>query len=449
MFFLQMKLFLIVLASVIGIIAAEDCFCGLFVEHDGVIPETVGPIQVLDNVTTTTCNDEGEIDCEFHCLQVARYYESSPMWAIDAMYPGENFTVGQFLCNSVRTVEGADYEYVENSVVEFHRQIGQTPGACYPFSYITGSRSHTLCCDEDGVWSQCGSKSDFSFLQKPNVHIKDESYVIDKLQGFGKDGIDKLQVISDFDGTLSKYADESGKIFDSCHAAMDNSNAVPLEYRDMAYKLRDKYYPIEIDNSMTAEEKTPFMIEWWSKAHEGLIKHNITRESVKNAAYNSNITLRDGATQFIRRLSELEVPVLVFSAGIGNVIQEVLTKNEILLKNVKIVSNMMKWDKNDILVDFEEPLIHVLNKSEKALKTTSYFSTLEHRPNIILMGDHLGDLQMADGALTGDYMPLTIGFLNDEVDKRLETFKKSFDIVLTKDNTFDCVSSALEYFTSI
>lgn len=60
-----------------------------------------------------------------------------------------------------------------------------------------------------------------------------------------------------------------------------------------------------------------------------------------------------------------------------------------------------------------------MNKSEKALQTTAYFSTLEHRPNIILMGDHLGDLQMADGAAIGAYKPLTIGFLNDKVHDKI------------------------------
>lgn len=43
----------------------------------------------------------------------------------------------------------------------------------------------------------------------------------------------------------------------------------------------------------------------------------------------------------------------MFSAGIGNIIEEVMKKNQIFLDNVKIVSNMMKWNENDILVDFE------------------------------------------------------------------------------------------------
>lgn len=43
---------------------------------------------------------------------------------------------------------------------------------------------------------------------------------------------------------------------------------------------------------MSNEEKTPYMIEWWTKAHDGLLKYKITRECVRNAACNSNITLR-------------------------------------------------------------------------------------------------------------------------------------------------------------
>ena len=63
---------------------------------------------------------------------------------------------------------------------------------------------------------------------------------------------------------------------------------------------------------------------------------------------------------------------------------------------------------------FKGEIIHIYNKNENAIHDSDYFENLEHRENIILMGDSLGDLHMADGA-TDSAQILKIGFLNDKV----------------------------------
>lgn len=35
-----------------------------------------------------------------------------------------------------------------------------------------------------------------------------------------------------------------------------------MEYMQLATRLREKYYPIEISPKLTAEEKIPYMIQW-------------------------------------------------------------------------------------------------------------------------------------------------------------------------------------------
>lgn len=54
------------------------------------------------------------------------------------------------------------------------------------------------------------------------------------------------------------------------------------------------------------------------------------------------------------------------------------------------------------------------NKHDGALRNTEYFKQLKEYSNIILMGDSLGDLSMADGAPSVENI-LRIGFLNDKV----------------------------------
>ena len=113
-------------------------------------------------------------------------------------------------------------------------------------------------------------------------------------------------------------------------------------------------------------------------------------------------------------MEKLNVPVLVFSAGVGDVIDESLRINELMKENVKVISNYMEFDENDHLIRFSRQLIHMFNKNESAIRNSSYFQNLAHRHNVILMGDSLGDLRMAEGVEPPSAV-LSIGFLNAKV----------------------------------
>ncbi len=53
---------------------------------------------------------------------------------------------------------------------------------------------------------------------------------------------------------------------------------------------------------------------------------------------------REGCSELMERLHAHDVPLLVFSAGLGNVIEEVLRQQAHIHDNVKIVSNMMSFN---------------------------------------------------------------------------------------------------------
>lgn len=66
------------------------------------------------------------------------------------------------------------------------------------------------------------------------------------------------------------------------------------------------------------------------------------------------------------------------------------------------------------MVGFVGDMIHVYNKNENAIHSSDYFDNIRHRENLLLLGDSLGDLRMAEGA--GDLKcTLKIGFLNYKV----------------------------------
>lgn len=70
-----------------------------------------------------------------------------------------------------------------------------------------------------------------------------------------------------------------------------------------------------------------------------------------------------------------------------------------------------------VLTHFRGPLIHTYNKNNTVLQGTGYFQQLSTRTNIILLGDSMGDLTMADGVPSVENI-LKIGFLNDKVGER-------------------------------
>lgn len=73
---------------------------------------------------------------------------------------------------------------------------------------------------------------------------------------------------------------------------MDNSPDMPEYYREEANRLLAKYYPIEVDPKMTEEEKIPYILEWYSKIHDLLVKCTVSQASIKGMVKASNARLR-------------------------------------------------------------------------------------------------------------------------------------------------------------
>lgn len=55
---------------------------------------------------------------------------------------------------------------------------------------------------------------------------------------------------------------------------------------------------------------------------------------------------RDGFEQFFDRLQQHNVPVFIFSAGLGDVLEEIMRQAGVYHPNVKVVSNFMDFDEN-------------------------------------------------------------------------------------------------------
>ncbi|MCO5550510.1 hypothetical protein L7F22_003997 [Adiantum nelumboides] len=296
----------------------------------------------------------------------------------------------------------------------------------------------------------------FSQLTSNNVVIADPSGLQHKIDGIRRrGGLSKLQVIADFDMTLTKHLVD-GKRGQSSHSLLNQGNP---EYDMKRQLLFDHYYPLEVSPTIPVSEKTKLMEEWWEKTHSLLVEGGLSRQAIIASVARAAIEFRDGVDFLLQYLQDSSVPVLIFSAGLSDIIEEVMhQKLGRKFANVRVVSNKMEFDSNDNLIGFEGKTIHVLNKNEHALglshqqhgvDTTSTLenetdvSALKRRTNVLLLGDHLGDLGMSDGL---DYeIRISVGFLNENVNCWIEEYKKSFDIVLLNDETMGYVTNLVKH----
>ena len=101
------------------------------------------------------------------------------------------------------------------------------------------------------------------------------------------------------------------------------------------------------------------------------------------------------------------IPYLIFSAGMGDIIDLTLKHKEPICwsdENMIIVANLMDRSEEPVK-KFLDPLIHSCNKENlfehcKKLKSDEAQKVVQaakQRKNMILMGDHKGDLKMKNG----------------------------------------------------
>ncbi|KAH7536885.1 hypothetical protein FEM48_Zijuj03G0033500 [Ziziphus jujuba var. spinosa] len=274
------------------------------------------------------------------------------------------------------------------------------------------------------------------------VVVGDGELLDKKISLIRKAGPAKLQVIADFDATLTRYW-VNGCRGQSSHGLLRQGNP---EYDIKRRELYEYYHPLEFSPTIPIEEKTKLMEEWWGKTHGLLIEGGLTYEAIEHSVATSTIAFREGVVELFEFLEKRDIPILIFSAGLADIIEEVLRqKLHRSFKNVKIVSNRMVFDEKGVLVSFKGKTIHSLNKNEHALdmaaplhdrlgyrdQPTDDNASVKLRTNVLLLGDHIGDLGMSDGL---NYETrISVGFLNDNIESSLDSYRKAFDIVYLND----------------
>ncbi|XP_043582860.1 7-methylguanosine phosphate-specific 5'-nucleotidase [Bombus pyrosoma] len=273
---------------------------------------------------------------------------------------------------------------------------------------------------------------DFPTLKLKHVHIKDKRRLLKTINTMLTDGCNSLQIVTDFDLTLTKQHVNGKKVLSS-FGIFSKCKQLPEIYAKESSRLYQKYRPIEIDPNLSIEVKTEAMREWMIAAEEILKGIPFTPDEIPEISNIYGTHLRDGTKEFFKKLHFVKIPVLVFSAGLGDIVEAILKNQGVLFDNVKIISNFLKYKDGKLAGFRNERLIHVFNKNEHAIEQ-DYFKVLEGRKNVFLMGDTIGDASMVDG-MVNTCAVLKIGFLYDNIESSLASFMEKFDIVLVDDQT--------------
>lgn len=282
-------------------------------------------------------------------------------------------------------------------------------------------------------------------FQGQRVVFSNKNSFNEKLDRFRCAGRSKLSIVSDFDFTISKFYMKDGVRGASCHKVIEDCGLLSEVYHDEAQGLQAKYYPLEVDPFLSMDEKVKFMVEWVEKAHELLEQHGLTKRvvisAVQSALQNGKVGLREKADAFFALVAEAKVPSLIFSAGIADVLEEILRElMPIDWTQVHVISNRCIFEEigDGKVTGFEQPLLHVFNKKSTAYLHTNFFNIedIKDRTHLLLLGDSLGDITMSEGMGISDHHIIKVGFLNDRVE-RLDQYLEKYDLVILDDPGFD------------
>lgn len=275
------------------------------------------------------------------------------------------------------------------------------------------------------------------------VHIKNLELFAKKKQAIQKAGKAACFIISDFDRTLT-YGTFNGKKTPSIISLLRDGNHLTEDYAEKAHQLFDHYHAIECDSSLPLEYRKAQMQEWREKHDQLLVDSKLRLSDLKDIATNGHLQLRNGVKDCLNKLNESWIPLVIFSAsGCGDAIPLFMQHNACDFPNISYVINRFSRDKEGIAKGIEGEIIHALNKDEWVFsKFPELREKLEKRKNVILIGDGLGDAEMAQES--NHETLLKIWILTLETPELLKAYEEAFDLVLIGDDDFDEIKALID-----
>jgi len=270
------------------------------------------------------------------------------------------------------------------------------------------------------------------------IIIPNEEEFLKKKQKIISEGFSNLHFVVDYDRTMTHSESLT------TYRTIETSELLSEEFRNKINELFNYYYPLEIDYHLSREERLQHMLDWWDKSHQVLLDQKFTKQKIQDIVDNSidNIYFKKGLKELFDFCETKDVPILVLSAGIGNVIRATFNTMKWNHNNTHVISNFMDFNTSSGVADsFVGDCIHVYNKNEAPILGSLYADSIRHRRNVIVIGDSMGDSNMADGL--DNECVLRIAFVSSKTKNHVDKFSEKFDVVIIEEESYDFVNELL------
>ncbi|KAJ9054612.1 hypothetical protein DSO57_1012463 [Entomophthora muscae] len=277
------------------------------------------------------------------------------------------------------------------------------------------------------------------------IAFSDKSLLVETLAYFFEGGISSFHIVSDFDATLTKYWVSPGVKFVGGHNILGLTDCVSPEFISKLGYLEEKFVNYETSLNHTVQEKSSKLVEWYEQVYQVFIDEGLTRDDLAKMVSQVHTLYREGTKELISLSEAKQIPLMICSAGISDIIDAILRFDGLLKENAIIVSNKMVFATQAPfkLTSFKKPYIHVYNKGDMEIPLDSkHFKACVPRKNLILLGDSLGDVNMGVRLLHTNI--LKVGLLNYDVERLLPHYLEAFDVVLAKDTHLSFVNTLLQ-----
>eukprot|EP00347_Sterkiella_histriomuscorum_P010977 403374216 len=270
----------------------------------------------------------------------------------------------------------------------------------------------------------------------------------------------------DFDYTLTRYSNDGYNKLDSSFSCIRNSTFATEEFKQISNNLYKTYHPFEKSLDLTQDQKVQKLQEWWSKDLSQIKSLNLHAPHFYDMVETSNLHFRHGMDHLLQTCSRLQVPLVIVSAAVADVVEKAVDKliMQMNTKQIKILNDHIidpsivhvianktkKCPQSHKILDFEDPMVHTCNKDDvvhQYFKREKQERDLLKRRNLIVMGDLIDDIKMARHLHQSDEDLLSIGFFNNpekDGEELLMEYEKHFDMVVVNDGNLHF----LHYFLS-
>lgn len=255
-----------------------------------------------------------------------------------------------------------------------------------------------------------------------NFFYKDKSKISKKLSSFISGGKSKLHLVLDFDRTMTTSRNELSENVSTWELLRKHLSVESQKEYQRFYNL---YRQKEVKNRLTRADA----VTWWES-----ILTLFKKENLKWSIIKSTIRKEMPARQHVRELFDAcrkkNIPTIVISAGIKDVINIWCEKHEI--KPTKTLSTKLLFSTDGQIKGWDKKsLIHVLNKKERGHSEVTKIRL--SRPHTILVGDSIDDTHI----VAGEENVLRIMVHDprkDDSKKSINKFLQYFDLIITNGN---------------